>query len=378
VFAKFEKRLSGVHVSMIPQMVPWFDDKEPKAMAEYMASGGFLTEYTKTQEFEKSLSLYTGAEHVVVVSNGTVSLWMMLTALGISSGDEVIVPNYTMIATANAIRAVGAKPIFCDVERNSLCLDIEEVKSKVTSKTKAIFLVLANGRYPTYPLDELIQYCNQREIHLLEDSAQGLGSFYPNGRHVGTLGIMGSFSFSVPKIITTGQGGAVVTQDATLAEKLRKLKDFGRTQGGIDVHDSFGLNFKFTDIQAVIGLVQMQKLDERVKLKKKIWQYYSDFLQDLPQVKMFEHNLEFTSPWFIDALVENRDRLMVFLKENGIGSRAMYPPINQQKTYQIGGMYPVSEHVGKHGIWLPSQAQLNKDEIRKICLYIEKFYSNDR
>jgi perosamine synthetase len=357
-------------------MIPWFDGKEPQAMADYMASGGFLTEYTKTVEFEESLRKYTGADHVVVVSNGTISLWMMLIVLGISSGDEVIVPNYTMIATANAIRAVGAKPVFCDVEESTLCLDIEALKMKVSSKTRAIFLVNANGRYPSYPIEELINYCDQKGFYLLEDSAQGLGSFYPCGQHVGTMGIMGSFSFSVPKIITTGQGGAVVTNDSLLAGKLRKLKDFGRAQGGIDVHDTFGLNFKFTDIQAVVGLVQMGKLEERVKLKKKIWQTYSDLLQDLQQVKLFEHNLENTSPWFIDALVQDRDNLMSYLKDNGVGSRVMYPPINQQKTYQYDGVFPISECVGKNGIWLPSQAQLSEDEIIKICTLLKEFYLN--
>ena len=137
---------------MIPQMIPWFDHRETQAVTDYMSSGGFLTEFTKTRDFEKSLEDFTGAQHAVVVSNGTVSLWMMLMALEISPGDEVIVPNYTMIATANVIRAIGAKPIFCDVESTTLCIDINEVKAKTTPKTKALFLVNANGRYPSYEI----------------------------------------------------------------------------------------------------------------------------------------------------------------------------------------------------------------------------------
>lgn len=368
----------GEIVHLIPQMVPWFDEREQRAMSDYMSSGGFLTEFTKTKEFEESLQKYTGSKHVVVVSNGTVSLWMMLMALEISNGDEVIVPNYTMIATANSIRAVGAKPIFCDVEESTLCLDFEAIKSKVTPNTKAIFLVNANGRYPSYPIEELLEYCELRDIKLLEDSAQGLGSFYPGGSHVGTLGIMGSFSFSVPKIITTGQGGAVVTNDSILAGKLRKIKDFGRLRGGIDLHDSFGLNFKFTDMQAVIGLVQMEKLDERVKLKKVIWKKYSDLLRDIPEIKLFPHDLVLTAPWFIDAIVQDRDDLMVFLKARGIGTRRMYPPINQQETYRVEGSFPKSEYVGKHGIWLPSQAQLSFEHIEFICDAVREFYSHER
>ena len=214
-----------------------------------------------------------------------------------------------------------------------------------------------------------------RGIHLLEDSAQGLGSFYPSGQHIGTIGIMGSFSFSVPKIITTGQGGAIVTNNAYFAAKLRKIKDFGRTRGGIDLHDSFGLNFKFTDIQAVIGLVQLQKLEERVSLKKKIWETYRDNLKEVKQIELFKHDLINTSPWFIDAVVENREGLMTFLSENGITTRVMYPPINKQAVFGLPGLYPVSDFVGSHGLWFPSFSQLSLAQIDFICETIMEFYS---
>lgn len=360
---------------MIPQMIPWFDEQEKVALSNYMEGGGFLTEFKQTQEFELEIARFTGAKQAIVVNNGTVSLWMMLMALNIGPGDSVLVPNYTMIATANAIRATGAQLIFCDVEIETLCIDLAEVENKIQSNTKALFFVAANGRYPSYGIQKLINFCNINGIAFLEDAAQALGSFYPDGSHIGTKGLMGSFSFSVPKIITTGQGGAIITNDDNLANVLRKMKDFGRTAGGIDIHDSFGLNFKFTDLQATIGLVQMKKLQLRLELKKNIYSRYQFGLKGVRQVKLFQNDLLHTTPWFIDAIVENRDELALYLKDREVGTRVMYPPINDQLTYSISGDFPTSKLIGKNGLWLPSFGQISNDEIDKVTGLMCEFYS---
>jgi perosamine synthetase len=360
---------------MIPQMIPWFDDQEKVALSHYMESGGFLTEFKQTQEFELRIAEYTGAKHAIVVNNGTVSLWMMLMALEIGPGDSVLVPNYTMIATANAVRATGAEIIFCDIEIDTLCIDLTEVESKIQSNTKAVFFVSANGRYPKYEIQKLINICENKGIVLLEDAAQALGSEYQDGAHIGTKGLMGSFSFSVPKIITTGQGGAVVTNSDKYASIIRKMKDFGRTGGGIDVHDSFGLNFKFTDLQATIGLVQMSKLSERARLKKEIYLRYRSGLNGIKQIKLFENDLQTTSPWFIDSLVEDRENLIQFLKQREIGTRVMYPPINEQLTYRVSGNFPVSKRVGAEGLWLPSFGQISTEEIDLVTNTIKEFFA---
>jgi perosamine synthetase len=269
---------------------------------------------------------------------------------------------------------LGVTPIFVDVEPETLCLDIELVKKAITPNTKAIFLVSANGRYPLCGIEEFIQLAKQHNFVLLEDSAQSLGSFYPNGKHIGREGLIGSFSFSAPKVISTGQGGALITDDDEIANKLIRLKDFGRAKGGLDVHDSIGWNFKFTDIQAVIGIEQMKKLQWRVDRKKEILQLYRSLLKDVSQIKFFDQNLEYTTPWFIDILAEDRDDLFQFLKENGIGTRVMYPPINKQVAYNTPGEFPVSELVGEKGLWLPSASQLTDDEIARIVESIRRFY----
>ena len=158
-----------------------------------------------------------------------------------------------------------------------------EIKANISSKTKAVFLMNANGRYPS-DINEIISYCKNKNLTLLEDSAQALGSFYKDGIHQGRKGIAGSFSFSAPKIISTGQGGAIITDDDELAHNVSRLKDFGRSGGGNDIHEMIGFNFKFTDIQAVIGIVQMGKLDWRVKRMKEI---YARYFKNLSNVKVF-------------------------------------------------------------------------------------------
>ncbi len=361
--------------SPIPQFAPWFTDDEANAVHTYMKSGGWLTEFKQTEQFEKMIAEFTGAKHCIVTNNGTISLTLAAIASGIVAGDEVIVPNYTQIATPNSVLMIGANPVFVDVEKSTLCLDITLVEKAITSKTKAIFLVSANGRYPDSSIAAFESLCIKYGLILLEDSAQSLGCFYPDGRHIGTAGLVGSFSFSVPKIITTGQGGALVTNDSEIAKRLRKLKDFGRSGGGNDIHDTIGYNFKFTDVQAAIGIEQMKKLPERLSMKKQIHRLYFDGLKSVKGLQLFEQDLNVGAPWFIDVLAERRDELRDYLTTQGIGSRVMYPPINAQKAYSRPGSFPVSERVGREGLWLPSSAQLPAKDVEHICATIRSFYA---
>ena len=356
-------------------MEPWFGNEEKEALKVYMDEDGWLTEFKRTAEFEKRIANYTNSKHCIVVNNGTISLTLMAIAAGISAGDEVIVPNYTMIATPNSIKMIGATPVFVDVEPETLCLDYEKTKNAITPKTKAILFVNANGRYPIADISSFQNLCQENNIIFLEDSAQSLGSYYPNGKHQGTIGLAGSLSFSAPKIISTGQGGAILTDNDDFAYKISRLKDFGRSGGGNDLHDTIGYNFKFTEMQAVIGNEQIKKLPWRIGRKKEILIQYQNSLKNIKEVKFFKQNLDFTTPWFIDVLVENREALMDHLKDKGIGTRLMYPPINNQVAYKIPGSFPVSEMIGKKGLWLPSSAQLSNDEISYITNQISTFYN---
>ncbi len=357
-------------------MQPWFGEEEKIALNQYMEEGGWLTEFKQTEEFEKAITHYTGANHCIAVNNGTISLTLMAMAAGIKPGDEVLVPNYTMIATPNSLKLFGAIPVFVDVESSTLCMDVDLAREAITDKTKAIMFVNANGRNPAKGIEQFVDLCNEKGLYLLEDSAQSLGSFHTNGQHQGTYGLAGNLSFSAPKVISTGQGGAILTSNDDLAYRIRRLKDFGRSGGGNDIHDSIGYNFKFTDIQAVVGIEQMKKLHWRVNRKKRILQLYQEALKDVKEVSFFEQDLEITTPWFIDIMVEQRNELMMYLKEYGIGTRPMYPPINKQVAYNYPGEFEVSNAVGKYGLWLPSASQLKDEEIQYISETIRKYFNS--
>ena len=359
----------------INQMEPWIGEEEKRAVAEYLDSGGWLTEFKKTREFEQVLSDYVGSKHASVVSNGTVSLMIALMALDVRGEDEVIVPDYTMIASANAIVLAGAKPVLVDIDPTNLCLDLDLAEEAITPKTKAIMLVSTNGRCPS--MEKVLALANKHNLCLIEDAAQSLGSRY-KGKHLGTFGRIGSFSFSHPKVITTGQGGALVTDDEKLYYRISQIKDFGRPKSGVDYHEITGLNAKFTDLQAVIGIEQMKKLDWRAERKKEIYRLYHNLLQDIDQIELIDTDLNDCSPWFIDILVndeETRDSLAAFLDEKGIGTRPFYPAIHTQPPYSyVEGDFKNSEAVSQRGLWLPSSSFLTDQDIERVCLEIRSLF----
>ena len=346
---------------MINQIEPQVGESEVNAMTNYLRSGGWLTEYKKTTEFERMIAKYTGSTFCSVVSNGTAALAIALWACGIGRGDEVLVPNFTMIATPNAVKLVGAEPVLVDVEPQTLCMDLDCAAQSLTKKTKALILVSLNGRAPD--MGTVRQFCEVHNLTFLEDTAQSLGSFQ-HGVHLGTFGDIGVFSFSSPKIVTTGQGGALITDDEELYHKIKKLKDWGREIGGNDRHDTIGYNFKFTDLQAVIGIEQMKKLPDRALKKRHIYTVYYSQLSD--KFEMLPPRNE-TTPWFVDVYLDNPQELQVYLKENNIGSRLVYPPINEQKIYADGKDYPVSRRYCHRGLWLPSSVSLTDEQVIGIC-----------
>lgn len=362
----------------IPQYEPLIGVRERKAMAEYMANPGFLTEYKKTEEFENQIAGYLGIKHCVVVNNGTISLSLALLALGIKSGDRVIVPNLTMIATPNAVKLIGAEPIFVDVTKLQL-LDCTLADKLITQyKAKAVILVSINGRSWGPEAWGYIWKWKEAGIKIVEDAAQSFGSKNYEGYFCGTrVGQIGSFSFSMPKIITTGQGGCLVTNDDELAPTLRKLKDFGRSGGGNDVHSCFGINCKFTEMQAVIGLAQLEGIEFRVRRKKEIYSLYREQLHRVPDIQFLATDLSYITPWFVDIFVENPTKLKQFLETKNIKTRLIYPPINSQEAYKSinDWSFPVTKKLSSRGIWLPSSLTLRDEEIIYICNSIKEFYA---
>lgn len=360
----------------INQMEPWIGKEESQAVAKYLHSGGWLTEFKQTEKFEQMIADYVGSKYASVVNNGTVSLFIALMALGIGRGDEIIVPDFTMIASANAVLLAGAKPVLVDIDPATLCLDLKLAEAAITKKTKAIMLVSLNGRAPD--MNKVRALCKKYNLFLIEDAAQSLGSQW-NEKMLGTFGIVGSFSFSVPKVITTGQGGALVTNNEELIKKIRKIKDFGRVKSGVDQYETLGFNFKFTDLQAVIGIEQMKKLKWRVNRKKEMFALYKKELEAVKGIEFIQTNLNDTSPWFIDVLVDNRQALMEYLSKSGIGTRIFYPPLHTQAPYKDWKEYKKAKfleslRISNQGLWLPSSSFLRDEAIKKICKKIRDFF----
>lgn len=351
-------------------MEPWYNHEEIQAVTDYLNSGGWIMEFSKTKELEEMIADYTGAKYCSLLPNGTLSLWAALAVLGIGIGDEVIVPDFTMVATPNAVLLAGVSPVFVDVDRNDLSLDFELTKKAINKNTKAIMLVSINGRCPR--VKDFVKLAQDNNIYLIEDAAQSLGSFV-DGKHLGSFGIIGSFSFSMPKIITMGQGGALITDDENIYKKIIKFKDFGREKAGSDNYESLGYNLKFTDLQAVFGIEQMKKLPIRVKRKKEIFSLYKKLLSDNKNIELLETSKE-TSPWFIDVIVEKRDELITFLKEHGIATRAFYPSLHTLSFYGVKKEYPISSLISKKGLWLPSSSNLSNEDIAYTCDKIGSFY----
>jgi perosamine synthetase len=357
--------------NLILQSRPNFDIKEADAVYEYMKGDNFYTEFKYTTQLENIIANYIGSKYCIMVNNGTVSLVLALLALDIGKDDEVIVPNYTMIASINAIKILGAIPIIVDVDSETFTINLEDIKKNITNKTKGIMHVTLNNR--TKDLDKIANFCNDNNIYLIEDAAQSLGCFL-NKKHIGTFGKIGSFSLSTPKIISTGQGGFLVTDDYNLFKKMSMIKNFGRKEGGIDDFETFGLNFKFTDIQAIIGIEQMKKLDWRVKRMREMFDLYYNELKNVVQI-LPAQNDEWI-PWFIEIIINNRDELINFLKHHNIQSRKTYPQINETIMYKNDNTYLNSQYISNNGLFLPSHTLLKNEDIIYICDIIKLFFNN--
>lgn len=360
-------------MKFIHQSEPFYGENERRAVYDYLKSGGWLTDFKKTRKFEKMICDYTGAKYCVVTTSGFVGLFLALQAMDVKRGDEVLVPDVTMVATSNVVVLAGAKPVFIDVSRENICMDIDLAKKSVTKKTKAIMYVSLNGR--SGRIDELKNFCKKKNIVLIEDAAQSLGSFY-RGKHLGTYGDVGVISFSSHKLITSGQGGAVLTNNKKVYERIVRLKDYGRLQGGEDYHPDWGWNFKFTDLQAVFGIEQMKKVDGRSRRKKEIYSLYQRLLSSVSEIKFIKIDLENATPWFIDIFVPNPRALKKYLAKHSIGSRLIYPAIHTQPIYKnTKGNFPASSEISRRGLWLPSSLTLTDKDIKRICSVIKDFYS---
>jgi perosamine synthetase len=352
---------------MIIQIQPWIDESELEQLKRVVDST-FVTEAGLTAEFEEMTRTLTGSTHAHAVTNGTTALFCCLKALNIGPGDEVIVPNITFIASANAVIMAGAKPVFCEVDENTFCLDVHRATSLVTDKTRAVMPVHLYGQ--AADMDLILPFAATHGLAVIEDAAQGVGVRF-NDRHTGTIGDMGILSYYGNKTITSGEGGMVLTDNPDLAQSVFRLKNHGRDTKGTFIHEHIGFNFSFTDIQAAIGIAQMHKLPAIIARKKAINDRYRNEINadaDFSHVTIDDR----CDPvhWFTSLLVPDAEKLEAQLKQRDIQSRRFFYPLHLQPCYtdliDTTQDYSLSESIYQRGLSLPSSVIMTDDEQTQV------------
>lgn len=363
---------------MIIQIQPWINELELEELTKVINST-FITENSMTKEFESMTRDLTGAKYAISVANGTLGLYCALLALEIGPGDEVLVPDMTFIASANAVIMAGAKPVLCDIDQHSLGISIKSLSSKLSNKTKAIMPVHLYGN--TAEMDFILKFAKEHNLKVIEDASQGVGVHY-KGRHVGTFGDIGVLSYYGNKTITTAEGGMIITNDEDLAKICYRLKNHGRDQKGSFKHDYIGFNFSFTDLQAAVGVSQMKKLPEILRRKEEIFDKYFAELSDIEELCFYKiNNQENPVYWFTSLSCSKRDNLAEFLLEEGIQTRRFFYPLHLQPCYEDSpkinkkGEFSISKEVYDMGISLPSSYILKDAEQDYVIEKIKKFFS---
>ncbi len=328
-------------------------------------------------EFEQKFAEFVGTEHAASVCNGTVALHLALLALGIGPGDEVIVPTLTYISSVNAITYTGAKPVFVDSLRSTWQMDPEDVRRNVTPNTRAIMPVHLYGQ--ACDMDALMAVAAEHRLFVVEDCAEGFGTLY-KGRHVGTFGDISTFSFFGNKTITTGEGGMVVSNDKTLNERARHLKGQGLAAHREYWHDVVGYNYRMTNIQAAIGLAQLERAEQTIAAKRALAARYATALAGLPVEIHAEAPGTVHTYWMVSILVERaeqREPLRKHLAQAGIETRPLFYPVHTMPMYAHNyRKHRVAEDLAWRGVNLPSWPGLGEERLGQVVASIAEFYSH--
>lgn len=357
----------------IPQFEPWLGEDE-KRLVSGRIDANWITGGPKVKEFESKIALLCQSKHAISCCNGTLALYIALKAIGLPQGAEVIVPDFTFIASANAVVMAGGVPVFADIDRETLNIDVNEVITKITKNTFAIMPVHIYGRPANMAL--IIECGIRRNLAVVEDAAQGIGVSY-DGHPVGAIGDVGILSFYADKTMTTGEGGMVLTNDDFYAELATRLCHQGNTSKGKYIHDTIGFNFRLTDLQAAVGLAQLERLPDIIASKKRIEALYHELLSSVPGVRFINDQVDtVTVPFRIVIFVENPEQLSLYLQSHGIGSNRVFYPLHLQPCYQgyeHKGDFPNSVWAYEHGLALPSSAKLTDEQVEYVCEHVATF-----
>ena len=373
-------------VEFIPVNEPLLNGNEKKYLCECIDTGWISSEGPFVKEFERKMSETAGRRYGIAVSNGTAALEVAAQALGIGKGDEVIMPAFTIISCAMAITKLGAVPVLVDSNPDTWNMNVDEIESRITNRTKAILAVHIYGL--PIEMDKLLELAHKYNLKVIEDAAEMHGQTY-KGKPCGSFGDISTFSFYPNKHITTGEGGMVVTDNEELAERCRLLRNLCFRKDIRYVHDEISDNYRFTNLQAAVGLAQIERLGEFVSRKREMGRFYTERLQDIKGIHLPIPSTEYADNiyWVYGIVLgesvkyDNRT-VQKMLSDEGIGTRTFFWCMHEQPVYQKAGLfagerYENAEYLARKGFYIPSGLALTKeqmeevaDKVRKVLLHI--------
>lgn len=359
---------------MIPIYQPYFTGREKEYVNQCLDSTWISSRGEFINRFENEFANYIGAQHATSVCNGTVAIHLALEALGLEQGDEVIVPTLTYIASVNTILQAGATPVFVDSLESTWQIDPEDVRRKITPRTRAVMAVHLYGL--PCDMDSLVSICKEHQLFLVEDCAEAFGTYY-KGRHVGTFGDIATFSFFGNKTITTGEGGMVVANSKELLGKAYHLKTQGVSPVREYWHDAVAYNYRMTNICAAIGLAQLEHADAIIEKKRQIADWYREGLKGLPLKTHDEMPDTKHSFWMCSIAVDDATHcqpLRDYLKTAGIETRPLFHPAHTLPHCATDQKFQVAESLGARGINLPSYPGLSLEDVTSVCTAISGFF----
>lgn len=368
----------------IPVCTPLLGGNEIKYVTNAVSTGWISSSGSYVTAFEEAFAKYCGVKYAVAVCNGTVAIHLALSALGIGKGDEVIIPSFTMIATAFAVCYTGATPVFVDADKDTFNIDVTKIEEKITSKTKAIIPVHIFGNMCN--MDEIERIAKKHNLFIVEDSAEAHGAEY-KGKKSGSFSAIASFSFFANKNLTTGEGGMVVTNNEEYFKKCKYFKNmcFPVDAPRVYLHDDIGFNYRMSNLHAAIGLAQVEKANEYREMRINNANLYMRYLSDVPGITFQKDepdslNVHWMNTIVIDPTIygHNKDELIAHLKANNIDTRLLFQSMSKQKSLKdfgcdCSGTYPVTDWLSDNGFYLPSASSLTEEQIKYICNVIKEF-----
>jgi len=362
---------------MIPVCKPWLPGKEKQYVNDAIDTNWISSSGKYIEKFEEGFAKFCDCEYGVCCSNGLAALHLACVAIGLKKGDEVIVPTFTMAASVNAVIFTGAIPVLIDCDKETYCMDVDQLESKITPRTKAIMPVHIYG-HPC-DMDPIMKLARKYNLYVIEDAAEAHGSEY-NGKKCGSIGDIGCFSFYANKILTTGEGGMCVTKNKEFADKMKKLRNHAFDVPRF-IHNEVGFNYRLTNLQAAIGLAQTENAEMLVNARRGVGLKYNELLKEvkgliLPLEKPYAKNVYWMYGVVLDKSVKlTKEDIMQKLKERGIETRSFFIPMHRQPAYinrtvenapDCSGSFPVVDFIGERGFYLPSSSDLTDEEIKFV------------